>query len=56
MWKVKGSIRIKSRTGLQLWKIWIIMWASRAVAKVLEKKNISKFQPKKVVLLQNDVA
>lgn len=44
MWKLRSSFKLKSQIGLQLWKTWIIMWASIVLWKLSE--GISKFQPK----------
>jgi hypothetical protein len=41
-WKSKNSIRLKSQTGMQPWKTWMILMTSTGLEKVLE--GIQKLQ------------
>jgi len=35
--KLKGSTWLKSKTGLQLWEIWMLIWTSVGFEKALER-------------------
>jgi hypothetical protein len=46
MWQLRNNVRLKSETGLQLWRTAVIMRILTGLGKLLEV--ISKFQPKKI--------
>jgi hypothetical protein len=44
--EVKEQYQVKFQTDLQFWRIWMIMWISVGLGRILKYQNFSQREPK----------